>query len=200
MSKAGIKKKLFGEFPGHPTSTWEELIHKDLKGADYQKKLIWKSLDGITVKPYFRAEDIEALKLDNPSIAEPIKYHSPGSESNDWLIRQDLTFHSPEISSKQILELIAAGVQSVGLRFESSVAPDVIANTLKEIPVNEVSVNFIGIQPAIVFQAFDSLISDGVFAVDTFKGLIEHDPLGSFRVKWEVWEMRVVIISNSRKN
>ena len=35
--------KLFSEFPPVSTEKWEEVINKDLKGADYEKKLVWKT-------------------------------------------------------------------------------------------------------------------------------------------------------------
>jgi methylmalonyl-CoA mutase len=57
-------KKLFSEFPPVTTQQWEEQIMKDLKGADYEKKLIWKTNEGIAVKPYYTAEDLAKHSLD----------------------------------------------------------------------------------------------------------------------------------------
>jgi methylmalonyl-CoA mutase len=54
--------KLLQEFPPVSTQSWEEVITKDLKGADYAKRLIWQSEDGLAVKPYYRAEDIAGLE------------------------------------------------------------------------------------------------------------------------------------------
>lgn len=48
---------LLDDFPPVPTSTWEATIAKDLKGADYEKKLVWKTDEGIAVRPYYRAAD-----------------------------------------------------------------------------------------------------------------------------------------------
>jgi methylmalonyl-CoA mutase len=56
------KERLFKDFPPVSTETWEEVIHKDLKGADYDKKLIWKTIEGIDLKPYYRKEDLEKLE------------------------------------------------------------------------------------------------------------------------------------------
>ena len=39
-------KKLFQEFPPITTEQWKEKIVKDLKGADYDKKLVWKTGEG----------------------------------------------------------------------------------------------------------------------------------------------------------
>ena len=36
------EEKLFTAFPPVTTEQWEEVITKDLKGADYQKKLVWR--------------------------------------------------------------------------------------------------------------------------------------------------------------
>jgi len=37
------EKKLFTEFPPVSTETWKDKIIKDLKGADYERKLTWKT-------------------------------------------------------------------------------------------------------------------------------------------------------------
>ena len=43
---------LLNEFPPVSTQEWEETIVRDLKGSDYNKKLIWKTIEGFDVKPY----------------------------------------------------------------------------------------------------------------------------------------------------
>ena len=50
-----MSEKLFTEFPPVTTEQWEEVINKDLKGADYDKKLVWKTQEGFSVRPYYRA-------------------------------------------------------------------------------------------------------------------------------------------------
>ena len=55
------QKKLFEEFPPVTTEQWEAVIEKDLKGADYNKKLVWKTAEGFQVKPYYRAEDLKDI-------------------------------------------------------------------------------------------------------------------------------------------
>ena len=56
-------EKLFTEFPPVPTEKWEEVITADLKGADYERKLVWKTGEGFNVRPYYRAENLEGIKF-----------------------------------------------------------------------------------------------------------------------------------------
>ncbi|HEY6271960.1 MAG TPA: methylmalonyl-CoA mutase family protein [Terriglobales bacterium] len=51
---------LLEDFPPVSTAAWEEVIRQDLKGADYEQKLIWKTDEGISVQPYYRREDVSA--------------------------------------------------------------------------------------------------------------------------------------------
>lgn len=59
------------EFPPVSTEVWEQTIIADLKGADYEKKLVWKTEEGVSVRPYYRAENLPA--------ALP-----PRREGSDW--------------------------------------------------------------------------------------------------------------------
>ena len=47
------EKRIFSEFPPISKDEWEKLINEDLKGADYEKKLVWKTIDGFSVQPYY---------------------------------------------------------------------------------------------------------------------------------------------------
>ena len=55
--------KLFAEFPEVSTEKWEEVIATDLKGADYERKLVWRTGEGFNVRPYYRAENLADLKF-----------------------------------------------------------------------------------------------------------------------------------------
>jgi methylmalonyl-CoA mutase len=49
---------MWEEFPPIPTREWDAAIRADLKGADYDKKLLWRTEEGILVRPFYRAEDL----------------------------------------------------------------------------------------------------------------------------------------------
>ena len=98
--------KLFSEFPPVSTEKWEEVIHKDLKGADYDKKLVWKTIEGFNVKPYYRAEDLEGLEYLDSNPAQAPYTRGKHADNNVWDIRQD-------IKADSIEELNALAVDAV---------------------------------------------------------------------------------------
>jgi methylmalonyl-CoA mutase len=58
----GTALDIGAEFPAVSTEAWEAAIAKDLKGADYEKRLVWKLDDGIGVRPYYRRENLAGLE------------------------------------------------------------------------------------------------------------------------------------------
>ena len=56
------------DFPPVSTATWEAAIQKDLKGADYEKRLVWRSDEGLAVRPYYRSENLAGLDTQTASL------------------------------------------------------------------------------------------------------------------------------------
>ena len=56
------KEKLFSEFQAPTTQEWLDKIEVDLKGADFQKRLVWRTNEGFNVQPFYRREDLANLK------------------------------------------------------------------------------------------------------------------------------------------
>ena len=52
---------LLTDFPAVPTEDWESAIRASVAGADYPAKLIWNPEEGLAVRPYYRAEDLEVF-------------------------------------------------------------------------------------------------------------------------------------------
>src|SRR5665811_1021534 len=77
--------KLLTEFPPVSTAEWEAMIRKDLKGVDYAKKLLWQTEEGITVKPYYRAEDLNGLEFLGTAPGE-FPYTRGTKTTNEWSI------------------------------------------------------------------------------------------------------------------
>ena len=63
------KEKLFTEFTAPTTQEWLDKIQVDLKGADFQKRLVWRTNEGFNVQPFYRKEDLKDLKTPDDSLS-----------------------------------------------------------------------------------------------------------------------------------
>jgi|WetSurMetagenome_2_1015567.scaffolds.fasta_scaffold11182_3 methylmalonyl-CoA mutase len=48
---------LLNDFPAVLKSDWDAMVQKDLRGGSYEKRLVWKTGEGIAVQPYYRSGD-----------------------------------------------------------------------------------------------------------------------------------------------
>ncbi|MGI6074326.1 MAG: methylmalonyl-CoA mutase small subunit [Fermentimonas sp.] len=111
MSKE--REKLFGDFPPVSTEQWMEVVTKDLKGADFQKRLVWRTKEGFEVQPFYRAEDIEGL-LTTQSLPGQFPYVRGTRTNNEWFVRQEIKVKDFAEANKKALELTKKGVTSFG--------------------------------------------------------------------------------------
>ncbi len=148
---ADSKEKLFYEFPPISTEKWMEVVNKDLKGADFEKRLVWKTQEGFNVQPFYRKEDIESLLATNavPGVFPYVR--GTKKTDNSWYVRQEIKVESPQVANEKAIELLEKGIDSFSFiigetRFDS----DYIANLLKTIPADKVELNFTVNQTAVV--------------------------------------------------
>ncbi|HNV80882.1 MAG: methylmalonyl-CoA mutase family protein [Tenuifilaceae bacterium] len=137
--------KLFKEFPPIPTEKWEELIIKDLKGADYDKKLIWKTNEGFNVRPYYRAEDLEDIKNAHTLPGDFPYVRGNKLSDNGWLVREDFNACNVEDANTLADHAIGNGVDSVGFITcsDCKFSADGIKTLLTDIDTEKIEINFV---------------------------------------------------------
>ena len=60
------KERLFSEFAPVSRQEWLDKITVDLKGADFNKKLVWRTNEGFSVQPFYLREDVETSRRPPP--------------------------------------------------------------------------------------------------------------------------------------
>lgn len=95
-----MTKSLFSEFNDVSAKQWKQKIQFDLQGADYSK-LIWKSNEGIDVKPFYHADDFEFL----PEISN--------TKASQWKICQSIYVAQVEKSNAMAIDAINRGAESI---------------------------------------------------------------------------------------
>lgn len=176
-----MAEKLFTEFQPVSTDQWEEVIKKDLKGADYDKKLTWKTMEGFAVRPYYRAEDLEQLSHMGSS-PESFPFVRGTKKDNNWLVRQGYcAWESFEKANKEALNGISRGVQSVAFCIDGKkeITREGMSQLLNEIDLNKTEVNFEGCSCAVEnwIATFIEIASEKGADLKTVKASFDFDPL-----------------------
>src|SRR5579863_5917356 len=92
-------ESFLSEFPPVTTEQWEHIIREKITGADYASKLIWHPEEGLAVKPYYRAEDLEGVQfLDAPPGEFP--FVRGARSSGEWRIREEIDLADPEDANR----------------------------------------------------------------------------------------------------
>jgi len=112
---------LFNEFEVVSSKQWKQQIQYELKGADYNETLIWESLEGIKVKPFYHAD-------------EKGTPYEITTQATNFKIVQNIFVHDVEKSIARALDTLSRGAES--LRFTISDESLAIEKLLKAIPDN----------------------------------------------------------------
>ncbi|MEP5255185.1 MAG: methylmalonyl-CoA mutase subunit beta [Winogradskyella arenosi] len=121
-----MSKSLFHTFEAVSSKAWKQKIQMDLKGADYNDTLIWKTKEDINVKPFYHADEFSTL----PPISK--------SKATRWKIGQVITVKAAEAANTKALEAITRGANHILFHMTSSEVA--IQDLLFDIDFNTVSV------------------------------------------------------------
>ena len=137
------KEKLFTEFQAPTTQEWLDKIEVDLKGADFNKKLVWRTNEGFNVQPFYRREDVLKLKTPDSLPGEFPFVRGNKKDDNTWYIRQDIVADDAAEANKKALDILNKGIDSLGFRIPGEkVSAAFIETLLDQILCDIVEVNF----------------------------------------------------------
>ncbi|MEA5071724.1 MAG: methylmalonyl-CoA mutase family protein, partial [Petrimonas sp.] len=136
------KEKLFTDFPPVSTEEWMEVINKDLKGADFQKRLVWKTNEGFNVNPFYRAENIEGFSSAG-NLPGQFPYVRSTRKDNVWYVRQDIDVNDYADANRKALSLLDKGVTSLGFHLpKNDLSAENLKVLLNGIAPDKVELNF----------------------------------------------------------
>ena len=177
-----MANKLFTEFPPVPTEKWEEVIIKDLKGADYEKKLVWKTQEGFSVRPYYRAENLKDLKYLAAKPGE-FPYVRGTKKNNDWYINQWVCCCKSQFAeaNAEAKVILTKGVESVTFYLEpgKEVSKADFAVLLKDIDLAKVPVNFgdCCVKSAATLKNFLAYVDEMGYDKEAVKAFFDFNPI-----------------------
>jgi methylmalonyl-CoA mutase len=118
---------LFSEFEPISAKQWKQQIQFELNGADYNETLVWESLEGIKVKPFYHNDETEI----NLNAIVPTK---------PFAIVQNIFVHDVKKSNVRALETLQRGAESVRFTIESELIS--IKELMQNLPLGNVNYYF----------------------------------------------------------
>ncbi len=179
------KDKLFDQFPPVSTKQWMERIQADLKGADFNEKLLWKSDMGFDVKPFYRAEDLDLLKHINSLPGEFPFIRGGKIRDNNWLVRQNIEVSSYSDANSKALDILMKGVDSLGfiIADPESVSKHNFDILLRDIHIEIIEISFLCNGKAKeILEIIRAIAEERRLDKNSIHGAIEADPLGRLMV------------------
>ena len=137
------KEKLFTEFQAPTKQEWLDKIEVDLKGADFQKRLVWRTNEGFNVQPFYRREDLKDLKTPDALPGEFPFVRGNKKDNNEWYVRQNIVVTDPAEANKKALDILMKGVDSIGFKLgHAELSAEFIETLLKDIRLDCVEVSY----------------------------------------------------------
>lgn len=117
---------LFNEFGSVSAKQWKQKIQFDLKGADYNDTLVWKTNEDISVKPFYHADDFK----EQPRVSN--------AKTTAWNICQSIFVADVKKSNQKAIDAIERGAESIKfiIPSEAVLINDLLENiNLESIPL-----------------------------------------------------------------
>ena len=114
-----MTENLFDVFEASSSKQWKQQIQYELKGADYNDTLVWESLEGIKVKPFYHYD-------------EDCKKIGTNTNNNGFDVLQNIFVHDVALSNKRALDSLSRGAESIRFTIENEMVSieDLMQNLL----------------------------------------------------------------------
>ena len=140
---SNTKEKLFSEFQAPTKQEWLDKIGVDLKGADFQKRLVWKTPEGFSVQPFYQRDDVENLSTPYSMPGEFPFVRGNKKNDNTWYIRQEIEADDAKVANAKALDILNKGIDSLSFTIPGDkVSTEFVEALLKDIYCDCVELNF----------------------------------------------------------
>lgn len=186
MNKDSKSKMLFQDFIPPTKQDWIDRVTVDLKGADFDKKLVWKNLNGIDLQPFYTKNDQDKVLANT------------GENSAQVVNYRRINVNEVKEANRLGLKALEEGMTGLLFVINSEVSAEQL---LADIDFNGISISFVlskesysfknsyksfletqSIDPKLVFgyidlQLFDSYLTTGILDKNKFNELSELSKL-----------------------
>ncbi|MCU7552338.1 methylmalonyl-CoA mutase family protein [Chitinophagaceae bacterium LB-8] len=118
--------KLFSEFEPITREQWKAKAIEDLKGADFDKKLVWKTDDGFPIQPFYTEQD-----LNENSFLKKHQRFVPGGK-REWSNYIQVDVHDLHMANQMATDMVQSGANGILFRIQDpqSIEFSILLNNL----------------------------------------------------------------------
>jgi methylmalonyl-CoA mutase len=154
-----MAENLFDAFEPVSSKQWKQQIQYELKGADYNDTLVWESLEGIKVRPFYHKDETDVI-------------YSSQENTIPFAILQNIFVHDIALSNKRALDALSRGAESIRFTIENENVS--VADLMQDLPLEKVSYFFY-----LPFLSIDFVTKIDDFATKAkAKCFVQLDPIG----------------------
>ncbi len=156
------KSFLFKEFDPISKQEWIDKAKTDLKGADFNKKLVWKNLSKIDIQPFYNTEDQQEF------------LNNTGESSKALTNYRSIKVKSGKKGNKLALKAVEEGMN--GLLFDLKRKSISLQKLLKNIDLNKIAVSFLLRSNEVeIVKEYISIVKKQNISLQDLKGYIDLD-------------------------
>lgn len=183
MKEVKSSQNLFSEFPGISKKEWKDKTISDLKGADFDKKLVWRTLEGFDLQPYYTSEDLENLHYLTKFQGSMLNIEDGSQGPRFWVNREKIVVSDAVSANRAAIEGLNSGAD--GLIFDLTGKENVdIKKLLNNILPLHCSVSFIADRDAArLIKGYFTYESENHIETSQLFGSLNYDPIRNLTLK-----------------
>ncbi len=196
------KQRLFDEFNPVTPAEWKEKIIQDLKGANYDKKLIWHTDEGFDVQPFYQQEHLASLKYLQPLPGKFPFVRGKNAGRNKWRVNQIFKIKGPSEAGEKARTVLENGADSLTFDFGEHLTPDdkALEKLLQYIDGEKTMLHFKVASPVGLLQNLQKLVRKNGWNPEKITGSVHNDPLAYFTLHGQFQDEKpFALLSQSMK-
>ena len=175
-------KSLFSEFGPVSKQDWIEKVKVDLKGADFDKTLVWKNLSGIEIQPFYNYEDKKAYLINT------------GENAQSLVNYRHIEVTTEASGNRLALKAIEEGINGLLFKLSENISPEKL---LFGIDLNQVTVSFELGHHALVFaKEFIDFAQKNITSAKHLKGYFNTEIISHYITAGKIEEADFELLAN----
>ncbi len=121
MTETESDLKLAGDFPAVSYESWVTEVEKELKGAPFEKRMLHRTYDSLTIKSIYTLDDLEGDPSGLPGFPPFTRGgRASGQTRTGWDIRQEYVAPDVDQCHRELIGDLERGVTSIALHLDAA--------------------------------------------------------------------------------